>query len=250
VIEAAASVVASRPQPVGRPLRALAWPGLPHLVRSSWYSVLVAGVFVTVYAGADLFARSHTHRADLSLAIDRMIPFVPEATLLYSSLYLMFALAPFMLRTERQIQALAHVLMLQIVVAAPFFLALPMPEAALPARLGRFDAAFRLADTINLRHNQFPSLHATFALTLGIVLGRPCARRGRVALGLWSAGIAAATLLTGQHVAVDVAGAFALTATVLTMTRAGSMLLSQHGEQRTSRIAEHHPPPEPHVLQE
>jgi membrane-associated phospholipid phosphatase len=86
-----------------------------------------------------------------------------------------------------------------------------MAEPPIPADLGRFAAAFRFADLINLQHNQFPSLHTTFAFTVAAVLGRRCSGPGRMVFAAWAAGIAAATLLTRQHVIVDVAGALALT---------------------------------------
>ena len=106
------------------------------------------------------------------------MPFVPETTVIYSSLYAMFGIAPFVLRTTGEVRMLARLMVYEIVIAAPFFLALPMTQPVPPGDLGAFAGAFRLADQINLDHNQFPSLHATFAFTVAAVLGR------RVGLGV------------------------------------------------------------------
>ena len=192
-----------------------AWPGWRHLRRTLWYSALTAALFAVVFGGADALARQHSYRVDLAIPADGSIPFVPAATLIYSSLYAMFWLVPFVLRTEHQIKALAQVVAWEIMIAAPFFLALPMPERAVPADLGRYANAFRLADWINLQYNQFPSLHATFALTVGAVLAWRSAGPVRLAIAAWTLAIVGSTLLTWQHIIVDVAGAFVLTAAVL-----------------------------------
>jgi membrane-associated phospholipid phosphatase len=197
------------------PRRAFAWPGWAHLVRTLWHALLTSALFAAMFGGADAVARLHAHRVDLATPVDSMIPFVPAATLIYSSLYPLFWIVPFGLRTEREIRELARVIAWEIVIAAPFFVAFPNPERAMPDDLGSFPLAFRLADAINLLHNQFPSLHATFALTVGIVLAHRCRWPGRCVFLAWSLAIAAATLLTWQHVLVDVVGACLLTMAVL-----------------------------------
>jgi membrane-associated phospholipid phosphatase len=193
----------------------IAWPGIPHLVRALGYSVAVAALFAAVFVGADRVTRLHAYRVDLSLPVDLVLPFVPEATLIYSSLYAMFALVPFILRTDREVRVLARSIAWEVVVAAPFFLALPMSEPSIPADLGRFAAAFRVADAINLQHNLFPSLHASFAFTVAAVLGRRSRLPGRAAFAAWSLAIAISTLLTRQHVIIDIAGALVLVSVVL-----------------------------------
>ena len=191
------------------------WPGWTHVWRTLWYSLLVLALFAAVYGGADAISRSHVFRVDLTIAVDSFIPFVPAATLLYSSLYAMFWLVPFVLRTEREVRLLAQVIAWEILIAAPFFIALPMPKRVMPGDLGHYAAAFRLADWINLDHNQFPSLHAAFALTVGAVLAYRCRGFPRLLFATWSLAIVASTLLTWQHVIVDAAGALILTAVVL-----------------------------------
>jgi hypothetical protein len=211
--------------------RILAWPGWPHLRRALWYSLLVSALFALVYGGADAISRSHTFRVDLTIAVDSYIPFVPAATIIYSSLYAMFWLVPFVLRTEREVRGLAQVIAREILIAAPFLIALPMPERVMPTDLGHYATAFRLADWINLDHNQFPSLHATFALTVGAVLAHRCRGLARLLIAAWSLAIVAATLLTWQHVIVDAAGALVLTAVAL--SRSPLMMSRSSNEVRS-----------------
>jgi membrane-associated phospholipid phosphatase len=202
-----------RARHVTRPV--FAWPGWPHILQTLRYASITAALFAVIFGGADAFARLHAHRVDLTTPVDSIVPFVPAATVIYSSLYAMFWILPFVLSTEREIKGLARVIAWEIVIAAPFFLALPMPERTMPADLGSFPLAFRIADAINLQHNQFPSLHAAFALTVGIGLARRCRRPWPLFFFAWSLAIAASTLLTWQHVVVDVFGACILTIAVL-----------------------------------
>ena len=112
---------------------------------------------------------------------------------------------------RQDVRRLERVMSLEILIAAPFFIALPLSPLAVPDDLGAFDGAFRFADLINLNHNLFPSLHATFGFTVGAMLGSQCGRRGRLLFAAWAAGIALSTLLTRQHLVLDVAGALGLT---------------------------------------
>jgi membrane-associated phospholipid phosphatase len=168
-----------------------------------------------VYGGADLVARLHSHRISSYLALDDRIPFVPSATLVYSSLWVMFAIVPFVLRREHELRSLARIIRFEILIAGVCFLLAPMPDRLPPADLGRFAAAFRAADLLNLQFNQFPSLHAAFGFTLGWVLGKPFGPAGRLLLATWSLAIAAAALMTWQHGVLDVAAGAVLAGAVV-----------------------------------
>jgi membrane-associated phospholipid phosphatase len=193
----------------------MAWPGLDHLLSSLVHTLQCALVFALVYGGADLVARLHSHRISSYLPIDDHVPLVPSATLVYSSLWLMFAIVPFVLRREHELRSLARIIRLEIVIAGAFFLLAPMPDRLPAADLGRFAVAFRAADMLNLEFNQFPSLHAAFGFTLGWMLGRACGPRGKLWLATWSLAIAAAAVVTWQHALLDIVGAAVLTAAVV-----------------------------------
>jgi membrane-associated phospholipid phosphatase len=203
---------------VPRPVqRVVAWPGRAHMARTLRLAVQGSVVFAIVYGGADLIARFHTHRISWYLPVDERIPFVPAATLLYSSLWLMFATLPFVLRREHDVRWLTRVIQIEIVIAGVFFLAAPMPARPLPADLGMFAGAFRAADIVNLEFNHFPSLHAAFGFTLAWALAEYGGTGWRLMLIAWSLAIGAAAVLTWQHAVLDVVAGAALAAGVFTL---------------------------------
>jgi membrane-associated phospholipid phosphatase len=205
--------------PSRQPRRFMAWPHPDHL-RSSLLHTLQCGlIFAVVYGGADLIARLHSYRISSYLPIDDRIPLVPSATLVYSSLWLMFASVPFVLTRERELRSLARMIRLEILIAGVFFLLAPMPDRPAVADLGWSGAAFRAADLLNLEFNQFPSLHAAFGFTLGWVMGKQCRPAGRLLLATWSVAIAAAAVMTWQHALLDIVGGALLTGAVVAFHR-------------------------------
>ena len=201
--------------PDGQRRAVVAWPGADHL-RASLVLTLQCGLlFAVVYGGADLVARLHSHRVSSYLPIDDHIPLVPSATLVYSSLWLMFASVPFLLRREHELRRLARIIRLEILIAGVCFLVAPMPDRQPAGDLGWFGGAFRAADMLNLEFNQFPSLHAAFGFTLGWVLARSRGPSGGLLMVTWSLAIGAAAVLTWQHAILDIVGGAVLSAAVL-----------------------------------
>jgi membrane-associated phospholipid phosphatase len=201
----------------GQPL--FAWPGRAHMQCAFACALRGSALFAVVYGGADLAARLHTHRVSSYLPIDDAIPLVPPATLLYSSLWLMFAMVPFVLRRDHELRWLTRVIQIEIAIAGVFFLTAPMPDRLPAGDLGTFAAAFRAADAVNLEFNQFPSLHAAFGFTLAWALSATGGPALRVFLVAWSLAIAAAAVLTWQHAVLDVVGGAVLAAVVLSFVR-------------------------------
>ena len=190
----------------------LRWPAREHLALCCRVGARLALVFALVYGGADAIAGRHTHRLSSYVRLDDFVPFVPEATFVYSSLWAMLALTPFVMRTASGVHALARAMQFEILVAGVFFLLAPMPDrqpAVDPAALG---AAFRLADWVNLEFNQFPSLHAAFGFTVAWALGRDASTAVRLLFVAWSLAIGVAAVLTWQHAILDVVGGAALAA--------------------------------------
>lgn len=196
--------------------RVVAWPGHAHLARTLRHAIRGSVVFVMVYGGADLIARFHTHRVSWYVPVDERIPLIPAATLVYSSLWLMFAMVPFVLRREHEVRWLTRVILMEIAIAGVFFLAAPMQARPLPADLGMFATAFRVADIANLEFNHFPSLHAAFGFTVAWALAEHGGTGWRLALIAWSLAIGAAAVLTWQHAVLDVVAGAALAAGVFT----------------------------------
>src|SRR5438105_3072176 len=123
-------------------------------------------------------------------------PFVPAAVLGYSSVYLLFAAAPFVLRTRRALGALAAALAAVTLVAGVCFLVVPArPAFPPPAGLGAWAGAVRLAKWVALENNLVPSLHVALGVLCVAVYARHAGWVGRVLLWLWASGIGASALL-------------------------------------------------------
>lgn len=169
--------------------------------------------FYAFYGAADALTHLHSRRIPLALPGELSIPFVPAAAIVYVSMNGFMLLSPFVYRTARELWPYVATLAAQTVLASIVFVILPVdlqfPQHEAPE--GLVGAVFSYAEFANLRHNEFPSLHVTFALTTALVLGRRAASLwGRGLLLLWAAAIAASTVLIHTHYIADVVGGVAL----------------------------------------
>jgi hypothetical protein len=176
-------------------------------------AALFALVFALLYGGASLWTERRGTRLALELPLDGAIPFVPWTAALYLSLVPLMLAAPFVFRGWERLLPLFSALVFETAVAALVFVTFPIshgPQSVAPA--GFAGGLHRLADTLNLAHNSFPSLHVAFACTVSAAY---CARvRGLRALflSLWGAGVVASTLFAHQHRTLDVLAGMALAA--------------------------------------
>jgi membrane-associated phospholipid phosphatase len=190
------------------------WPGGRNLAYA--YLVLgplLLGWFVFVYAGADYVAGLHSYRAPLYVQWELAIPLVPVMVLVYNSLHLAYSIAPFILRTRPEMNALAMVWVLITALGGIFFLTMPFevgyPEPPAGA-LGPWRAMYQLADDANLTFNSFPSLHVAWSIVCVDVYAGKARRLGKLLLWLWGIGMMLSTLLTHFHHVSDVVGGFLL----------------------------------------
>ena len=183
----------------------LGWPGGAHLRFAVSLAFVGGSWFAFVYGGADWVTARRTTRWSVHFAAEQQIPFVPELIVVYISLYSIFILAPFILRTRRELHAIAVSCNLAILIAGLGFLLIPAALAfPPPGELGAFPDLFRAADKMNLTYNLVPSLHVTFAVLLGAAVARSANQWGRVLIWVWVVAIALSTLLTHQHHVIDV----------------------------------------------
>ncbi len=201
----------------------LAWPGWPHLRTAALLSLANALWFLLVYGGADWLTARRALRIPVHFDAELLIPLVPGMTVFYMSLYGMFLLAPFVLRTRRDFAAAVRALALAVGAAGIAFLLIPAQLAYPPVRedqLGIWAGLFHAADELNLTYNLVPSLHVAFAVICASMLSKHASRPGRIGLWLWASLIAASTVLTHQHHLLDVAAGWLLGAVcVLTAGR-------------------------------
>jgi hypothetical protein len=182
---------------------------------------LVSALWLTVYGGANWLAGLHSYRVRLWTDWELSIPFVPAAAALYLSIFPLFWIAPFALRTPAQLQALARALAWSIAIAGIGFVLLPSDHARTVATPGGpFGKLFWIADQINMNYNYLPSLHVAMSVVCAYAYSHATARTGfRVLYWMWAAAIAASTLLTHQHYVADVVtgGALGLLAAARTV---------------------------------
>ncbi|MFL6291506.1 MAG: phosphatase PAP2 family protein [Thermoanaerobaculia bacterium] len=184
----------------------LAWPGWPHLREAAVLSLANALWFALVYGGADWLTAHRAFRVPVHFAAELRIPFVPGMTVFYMSLYILFFLAPFILRTRRELRALVGAMAVAILASGIAFLLFPAELAFAPARpedLGIWAGLYRVADGLNLTYNLLPSLHVTFAVLCVSAFSPRAPRMVRVLLWLWALLIAASTVLIHQHHVLD-----------------------------------------------
>ena len=196
------------------------WPSAAQLRYAVWLGCLQAGWFGLLYGGADWFTRQHDYRVALHTSIDLKIPFVPWTVLFYLSMNLLLWLAPFILRTRRELQGIVLAQAAATSIAAPFFLLLPA-AAVYPqpddVALGIFAMADKLARWMALSCNFFPSLHVAFTVICASIYGAEASGIGRGLLWCWGACIVASTLLTHQHYLIDVVGGLVLGRAMVTV---------------------------------
>jgi len=198
----------AKPQEVEQAEPFLAWPGWTHLRYALLLSFVNTLWFVLVYGGMDALTARRSFRVPVHFPAELAIPFVPAMTLFYMSIYLLFWMAPFVLRTRREFRALVITLAFAIFCGGIGFLLFPANLAFAQPReeeLGIWAGMFHLADKLNLTYNLLPSLHVAFAVICVAVFSARASVAGKVLLWIWAAMVAASTVLIHQHHLLDVA---------------------------------------------
>ena len=184
----------------------LGWPGWPHLRYAALLSLANTLWFLIVYGGADLLTARRGLRVPVHVPAELRIPFVPWMTVFYMSVYGLFLLAPFVLRTRRELRPAILSMAVAIAVSGVCFLLFPAELAFAPVeeeQLGIWTGLYRIADRLNLTYNLLPSLHVAFAVICAASFSPRAPRPIRLALWLWVTLIAASTVLTHQHHVLD-----------------------------------------------
>lgn len=183
----------------------LGWPGLPILRHFALIALSATVWFAVVFVGADAVTAMHGARMAVHTRLELGLPLVPWMIGAYMSVYLLFAMVPFVLRTRREVNALGWTLAILIFVSGILFLLLPAELAFdAPGDLGTWRRVFLFADRLNLDYNLVPSLHVGLSAACVSVFSRYAVGLPRIALWLWLLVICMSTLLTHQHHIIDV----------------------------------------------
>jgi membrane-associated phospholipid phosphatase len=182
----------------------VAWPGWRHLSYAAILTAVVDVLFAAVYFGADYVTGLRAHHLHLFLRQELAIPLWPSMILVYDSLYLLFILAPFVLRTREHLNRLALTAAATITASGILFLIFPAELGFRPPIVtGPFKTIFEVSDKLNLDYNLVPSLHVGLAM---ICLQAFWPKRSLVArtwLAVWGVALVLSTLLTHQHHVLD-----------------------------------------------
>lgn len=184
----------------------LAWPGWAHLREAALLSLANTLWFLIVYGGMDRLTAHRALRVPVHFQAELHIPFVPWMTVFYMSIYGLFLLAPFVLRTRREFRAAVAAMAVAIAVAGIGFLLVPAGLAFAPVRedqLGPWAGLYHLADDLNLTYNLVPSLHVAFAVICVAIFSPRAPRPIQIIFWLWPLLIAASTVLIHQHHVLD-----------------------------------------------
>ncbi len=182
-------------------------------------SVLLSVLFLVVYGSTNWLTaqRPAAHLQTWFFAWELWaIPYVPLLIVPYMSIDLLFFLATFLCKDEREMQVFARQVTFSILTAAAIFLLLPL-QLAWPPR-PRLDGWF--GDLIEQSctapflmeypHDLFPALHIALCLLLADVYARHSRGLVRGLCYTWFCLIGISTVLTWQHHLIDIAGGLVL----------------------------------------
>ncbi|NIV18357.1 MAG: phosphatidic acid phosphatase [Woeseiaceae bacterium] len=178
-----------------------------NLVLTALFTLL----FIVVYGGADLLSANAEERYQLAFEFEAHLPFVPGMAFVYLSILPLMLLSPLVLETPRKLFPLFVVLSLEVLVAGVCFLLFPMQEIFPPRsdEVGN-TVIFFIADTLNLRYNDLPSLHVGLSLTTAIALSQQGRAWGRWFYVVWGVLITISSVLMHEHHIADVVAGSAL----------------------------------------
>jgi protein-tyrosine phosphatase len=181
--------------------------------------VLLSVLFVIVYGGTNWFTAQRSDVGTWYFSWElTAIPFVPLLIVPYMSIDLLFFAAPFLCCDERELRVLTRRITFSILIAAVFFLLMPL-KLAWPGRPpveGWFGTFIETSCTapflMEYPHNLFPTLHVALCMILAGTYARHTKGTVRILSNIWFTLIALSTVLTWQHHLVDTAGGFILAA--------------------------------------
>jgi membrane-associated phospholipid phosphatase len=182
------------------------WPGWLLLRLALLLTVGQTAWFYLIYGGTNYVTGQRTLRIPVHFDWELDIPFVPASVLVYMSIYLLFAAAPFILRTRREVVALTLTLMSITAAGGIVFLLLPAELAfpPPPSDVGIWTPLCHIAREMALKYNLLPSLHVALSVACVAIYAARAAPAGKMLLWAWATAVALSTLLLHQHHLLDV----------------------------------------------
>ena len=167
--------------------------------------------FYAFYGASAYLADFIGYRFDVGFEFEKRIPFVPAMAAVYLTVGPMMLLSIFIVRKPGAMRCLLEVLCAQTLIGFCFFLAFPVesnfPATENPASL---PLVYQIADLINLKNNDLPSLHYCFAATVAFVYSTGRRPLTATLFHAWALAIAASTVLIHEHNLLDLAAGYLL----------------------------------------
>jgi len=226
------------------PLPANAWYNrVRERITTLWFikSIGSLGWIAAFFVG--YFWVLHHPMADVTVmpltAIDRMVPFRPEALLLYASLWVYVSIVPALLKNFRELSSYGVATLALSAIGLGIFLAWPTAVPQFEVDMTRHPSISVLRG-VDRAGNACPSLHVAFAIFTGIwmdrVLREMQATRVVLVLNwLWCLGIVYSTIATRQHVFLDVIAGSILGAIIAALHLAALGWYEQRATQTLAR---------------
>lgn len=179
-----------------------------------WFVAAIYFVgFSIVWTLAHELSDLHAERLALTFDWESRVPFQQWAIPLYFTLDLSVILLPFIFRSAREAIPPMGLLLLQVVIAAPFFVLLPIENSYVNDMPTGVWGAY-LFEPLGMKNvsqwNQTPSLHVTYSLTVATVVARRWGGIWWLICFAWAIPVSITTMLVHEHHAVCVAGGLLL----------------------------------------
>ncbi len=180
-------------------------------------SVLVAIIyyvgFSLVWSGAHELSDLWGRRLPLTFDWESHIPFQLWILPLYFTLDLAVISIPLIFRSAREAIPPMGLLLLQVVIAAPFFVLLPIDNAYSNDMATGVWGAY-LFEPLGMKNvsqwNQTPSLHVTYSLTVATIVARRFGGKWGWIAFAWAIPVSVSTMLVHEHHLICVVGGLIL----------------------------------------
>ena len=187
--------------------------------RGAWLVAAIYFVgFSIVWTIAHELSDLHGTRLPLTFEWESRVPLQRWAIPLYFTLDLSVILLPFIFRSAREAIPPMAILLLQVVIAAPFFVLLPIENAYVDDMPTGVWGAF-LFEPLGMKNvsqwNQTPSLHVAYSLTVATVVARRFGGLWRWLAFAWAIPVSISTMLVHEHHLICVVGGLLLYAGTL-----------------------------------
>jgi protein-tyrosine phosphatase/membrane-associated phospholipid phosphatase len=185
------------------------------IVQAAATAVGLSVLFLVVYGSTNWFTAQRSDVRTWYFEWELALPYVPLLIVPYMSIDFFFFAAPFLMRNETELRTFRWRVVFSILVAAGFFLILPLKlvwhRPTMGGQFGEFvEASCTVPFLMAYPHNLFPSLHITLRTILAVIYAASTRGVLRMLVSVWFSLIGFSTVLTYQHHLVDIAGGFAL----------------------------------------